>query len=85
MIKTIMNKETVFLRQAEPRDISAIKQLLDYSYRAAEGWTHEADLVGGIRTTDAEIAAAAAERFPSTSPGRQWRGHRQFRRRRNVP
>ena len=55
-----MNKETVFLRQAEPRDISAIKQLLDYSYRAAEGWTHEADLVGGIRTTDAEIAAVIA-------------------------
>ena len=55
------NKEAVFLRQAESKDIVALKQLLDRCYRQAEGWTNEADLVGGVRTTQAELACVIAD------------------------
>ena len=70
-----MNKDAVFLRQAESKDISALKQLLDHCYRQAEGWTNEADLVGGIRTTKAELAAVIADPkhyifvYPKTNTG----------------
>ena len=55
------HKEAVFLRQAESKDIVALKQLLDRCYRQAEGWTNEADLVGGVRTTQAELACVIAD------------------------
>ena len=70
-----LNKTTVFLRQAEAKDIAALKQLLDRCYRQAEGWTHEADLVGGIRTTNAELASVVADPkhylfvYPKTDTG----------------
>lgn len=54
-------KEAVFLRQAESKDIAALKQLLDRCYRQAEGWTNEADLVAGIRTTESELDAIVAD------------------------
>ena len=46
-----MNKASVFLRQAEADDIDALEQLLNRCYRQTEGWTNEADLIGGIRIT----------------------------------
>lgn len=56
-----MNKNQVFLRQAEADDISAIEQLLNRCYRQDKGWTNEADLVGGIRTTQDELAGVIAD------------------------
>ena len=55
--KAALNKTTVFLRQAEASDVDALEQLLNRCYRQAEGWTNEADLVGGIRTTKDELLA----------------------------
>ena len=55
--KEALNKTTVFLRQAEASDVDALEQLLNRCYRQAEGWTNEADLVGGIRTTKDELLA----------------------------
>ena len=52
-----LNKTTVFLRQAEASDVDALERLLNRCYRQAEGWTNEADLVGGIRTTKDELLA----------------------------
>ncbi len=69
------NSEAVFLRQAETKDIVALKQLLDYCYRQAQGWTNEADLVGGIRITKAELASIVADPkhyifvYPKTDTG----------------
>ncbi len=74
-----MNKETdkneIFLRQAEAEDISAIRQLLNLCYREDKGWTNEADLVGGIRITQAELASIIANPkhylfvYPKTTTG----------------
>ena len=54
------NKETVFLRQAEASDIDALEQLLNRCYRQTEGCTNEADLIGGIRITQDELASTIA-------------------------
>ncbi|MGP9555992.1 GNAT family N-acetyltransferase [Psychrobacter sp. AOP7-A1-24] len=51
------DKELVFLREATLDDIGALEQLLNCCYRETTGWTNEADLIGGIRTTSAELAA----------------------------
>lgn len=70
-----MSENSVFLRQAEIADINALEQLLNRCYRQAEGWTHEADLIGGIRTTAAELAAVIDEPkhylfvYPKTNTG----------------
>ena len=50
-----MENSALFLRQAVAEDIEALEQLLNRCYRQAEGWTHEAALVGGIRTTQDEL------------------------------
>lgn len=70
MTDTAKNKKTdndtadkaakVFLRQADANDVSALEQLLNLCYRQEEGWTNEADLVGGIRTTADELAGVIA-------------------------
>lgn len=49
--------KNIFLRQATTDDISALETLLNRCYRQAEGWTNEADLVAGIRTTQTELAS----------------------------
>lgn len=73
--KNQMNRETVFLRQAEAEDIDALEQLLNRCYRQAEGWTNEADLIGGIRTTKDELLALIADPkhyvfiYPKTTSG----------------
>lgn len=73
--KEPLNKSTVFLRQAEVSDIDALEQLLNRCYRQAEGWTNEADLVGGIRTTRDELLAVINDPkhyvfiYPKTTTG----------------
>ncbi|MGP5530126.1 GNAT family N-acetyltransferase [Psychrobacter celer] len=52
----MITKDAVFLRQARRADIAALEQLLNRCYRETAGWTNEADLVGGIRTTADELA-----------------------------
>ncbi len=70
-----MNKEAVFLRQATLDDISALEQLLNLCYRQDKGWTNEADLVSGIRTTQDELLAVINDPkhyffvYPNTSTG----------------
>lgn len=58
--KNHLDKESVFLRQAEADDIDALEQLLNRCYRETEGWTNEADLVSGIRITQAELTSIIA-------------------------
>ena len=60
MNKNHLNSASVFLRQAEADDIKALEQLLNRCYRQTEGWTNEADLVDGIRITQAELASIIA-------------------------
>ena len=60
MNKNHLNSASVFLRQAEADDIEALEQLLNRCYRQTEGWTNEADLVDGIRITQAELASIIA-------------------------
>lgn len=85
MTDTVKNKKTdndtadkaakVFLRQADVNDVSALEQLLNLCYRQDEGWTNEADLVGGIRTTADELAGVIANPkhyvfvYPQTDTG----------------
>ena len=72
-----INKETVFLRQAEADDIGALEQLLNRCYRQTEGWTNEADLIGGIRITQDELARTIANPthylfvYPKTTTGKR--------------
>lgn len=73
--KNHLNRESVFLRQAEADDIDALEQLLNRCYRETQGWTNEADLVGGIRITQAELASIIANPkhylfiYPKTTTG----------------
>ncbi len=73
--KNHLNRDSVFLRQAEADDIDALEQLLNRCYRETEGWTNEADLVGGIRITQAELASIIANPkhylfiYPKTTTG----------------
>ncbi|MGP9544194.1 GNAT family N-acetyltransferase [Psychrobacter sp. AOP7-B1-25] len=69
------DKESVFLREATLDDIGALEQLLNCCYREIAGWTNEADLIGGIRTTSAELAAVINDPnhyyfvYPKTTTG----------------
>ena len=50
-------------RIAEPADAPAVRALVERAYRgdsARAGWTHEADLLGGDRTSIEEVAAIIA-------------------------
>lgn len=75
MNKEHINRKSVFLRQAEADDIGALEQLLNRCYRQTEGWTNEADLIGGIRITKDELARTIANPthylfvYPKTSTG----------------
>ncbi|MDE2621006.1 MAG: GNAT family N-acetyltransferase [Sphingomonadales bacterium] len=51
-------------RTAVAADVPAIRALVESAYRgdsARGGWTHEADLLGGERTSEAEVAAVVAD------------------------
>jgi predicted N-acetyltransferase YhbS len=51
-------------RPATSADVPALRALIESAYRgetAKAGWTHEADLLGGERTSDAELAAIIAD------------------------
>lgn len=73
--KDHLDRESVFLRQAEIEDIESLEQLLNRCYRETAGWTNEADLVGGIRITQDELAIIIANPkhylfvYPKTSTG----------------
>ena len=75
MNKAHLNKESVFLRQADIEDIDALEQLLNRCYRQTEGWTNEADLIGSIRITQDELASTIANPkhylfvYPKTTTG----------------
>lgn len=70
-----MDKDSVFLRQAKADDMEALEQLLNRCYRQTEGWTNEADLIGGIRITPEELANTIANPthylfvYPKTTTG----------------
>ncbi len=52
------------LRPATPNDIPALHALVEAGYRgdsAKQGWTHEADLLGGQRTDAAALAEMIAD------------------------
>jgi GNAT superfamily N-acetyltransferase len=52
------------LRAATPNDIAALHALVEAGYRgdsAKQGWTHEADLLGGQRTDAAALAEVIAD------------------------
>ena len=75
MNKGNLSKDSVLLRQAKIENIDALEQLLNLCYRQTEGWTNEADLVGGIRITKDELARTIANPthyhfvYPKTSTG----------------
>ncbi|MBC2667388.1 GNAT family N-acetyltransferase [Novosphingobium flavum] len=53
----------VLFRRAAVRDLPALRDLVEGTYRgerARAGWTHEADLLSGERTSDVELAAVLA-------------------------
>lgn len=52
-----VDKNSVQLRVATHDDINNVVNLLNRCYRSNEGWTNEANLIGGIRTTTDEIAS----------------------------
>ncbi|MGM8884811.1 GNAT family N-acetyltransferase [Psychrobacter sp. 1U2] len=70
-----INRDKVFLRQATANDTGALEQLLNLCYRQDQGWTNEANLVGGIRTTQAELTSVIANPkhyvfvYPKTDTG----------------
>ena len=72
-----MHKDSVFLRQATLADIDALEQLLNRCYRQKTGWTNEADLIGGIRTTAASLTAVINDPchyffvYPKTTTGKR--------------
>lgn len=47
--------DQIFLRVATLVDIAELESLLNRCYRNDEGWTNEAALIAGIRTTQAEL------------------------------
>lgn len=54
---------TTTYRIAGPADAPAVRALIESGYRgdsARQGWSHEADLLGGDRTTIEEVAAMIA-------------------------
>lgn len=51
-------------RTAAPDDVPALHRLIESAYRgdsAKVGWTHEADLLGGQRTDEAELLGILAD------------------------
>ncbi|UNU73011.1 GNAT family N-acetyltransferase [Moraxella nasovis] len=50
-----LTKDQIRLRIATQDDTPKLVTLLNRCYRSDEGWTNEANLIGGIRTTDDEI------------------------------
>lgn len=70
-----MTQPSVFLRQASTDDIDALEALLNRCYRQTEGWTNEANLIGGIRITPNELANTIANPnhylfvYPKTTTG----------------
>lgn len=72
-----MVEEDVFLRQATLNDIPQVEILMNRCYRFAEGWTNEAELVGGIRTNQDELRGVIEDDqqyffvYPKTDTGKR--------------
>jgi len=70
-----MTEPQVFLREATLNDVPALEVLLNRCYRFNEGWTNEADLVGGVRTNQGELESVINDPkqylfvFPKTESG----------------
>ena len=59
-----MTASDTAIRPAVPDDIPALHALVERAYRgntAREGWTHEADLIAGDRTSQDELRATLAD------------------------
>ena len=59
-----MTASVTAIRPAVPDDIPALHRLVERAYRgntAREGWTHEADLIAGDRTSQDELRATLAD------------------------
>ncbi|MBC2668958.1 GNAT family N-acetyltransferase [Novosphingobium piscinae] len=55
---------TIAFRPAKLDDVGAIRALVESAYRgdsARAGWTHEADMLSGERTSDDEVAGVIAD------------------------
>lgn len=52
-----IDNNAVQLRIARQQDVENLVTLLNRCYRSDEGWTNEAALIGGIRTTPEEMTA----------------------------
>ena len=62
------------LEAATPADLPQVHRLVEAAYRgdsARAGWTHEADLVGGVRTDLAELHALLASPTQHLLVGRE--------------
>lgn len=53
------------IREAVPGDGAALAPIIEAAYRGTGGWTTEAHLIGGTRTTPAEVEAMIAD--PATT------------------
>ena len=56
--------DALFIRPATPADIPAARTLIESAYRgddARQGWTHEADLLGGQRIDEDGLARLIAD------------------------
>jgi GNAT superfamily N-acetyltransferase len=59
-----MTTAAPLIRPAETADIPTLRHLVESAYRgdsARQGWTHEADLLGGQRTDEAALTAMIAD------------------------
>ncbi|WP_230656059.1 GNAT family N-acetyltransferase [Psychrobacter sp. I-STPA10] len=72
-----MSVMPVFLRTATHADIAAIEVLLNQCYRSDQGWTNEAHLIAGIRTTQVQLQQVIDEAnhylfvYPKTHNGQR--------------
>lgn len=60
----IARRMAISIRPAVPADLPVLHALIERAYRGATaraGWTHEADLLRGPRTTQADLAAIIAD------------------------
>jgi len=57
--------ENLLITEAQPSDLDEIVNLVNAAYRSGEGWTHEADLIDGQRTSREDLERELATPEPS--------------------
>ena len=55
----------MFITEAQPSDLDEIVNLVNAAYRSGEGWTHEADLIDGRRTSRDDLERELSSPDPS--------------------